>query len=39
VFEKGSTCGRQFDPASAARQELRAYLVLKVSNLPTQRRL
>jgi len=36
VFEKGSTCRRQFDTSSAARQELRAYLVLKISNLPTQ---
>jgi hypothetical protein len=39
VFEKGSTCGCEFDTASAARQDLRAYVVLKVSNLPTQRRL
>jgi hypothetical protein len=35
VFEKGSTCGCQFDTASAARQESRTYLVLKISNLPT----
>ena len=39
MFEKGSTCGCQSDTASAARQELRAYLVLQVSNLATQRRL
>jgi hypothetical protein len=36
VFEKSSTCGREFDTASAARQEWRAYLLLKIPNLPTQ---
>jgi hypothetical protein len=35
VIEKGSTRGCQFDPAGAARQESRPYLVLKISNLPT----
>jgi hypothetical protein len=34
VLEEGSTRRCQFDTASAARQELRAYLVLKLSNLP-----
>ena len=34
VSEKGSTRRRQFDTASAARQELSPYLVLKVANLP-----
>ena len=35
VFEKGSACRCQFDAASAACQESRTYLVLKVSNLTT----
>jgi hypothetical protein len=35
VIEKGATCRRQFDAASAAREELRTYLVLKISNLAT----
>ena len=39
MFEKGSTRWCQFDTASPARQQLCAYLVLKVSNLPTQGRL
>jgi hypothetical protein len=39
VIEEGSTRRCQFDTASAARQELHAYLVLKVSNLATERRL
>jgi hypothetical protein len=37
VIEKGSTRRCQFDPASAARQELGAHLILKIPNLPTQR--
>jgi hypothetical protein len=39
VVEKGSARRCQLDAASAACQESRAYLVLKVSNLPAQRRL
>jgi hypothetical protein len=39
MFEKRSTRRRQFDTASATNQQLRAYLVLKVSNLPAERRL
>jgi hypothetical protein len=39
MIEKRSTGRRQFNPASAARQELRAYLLLKVTNLPAKRRL
>ena len=37
--EMGYACLLYTSTASAARQELRAYLVLKVPNLPTQRRL
>jgi len=37
VIEKGSTRRCQFDPASAARQELGTDLVFEISNLPTQR--
>jgi hypothetical protein len=39
VIEKGSTGRCQVDTASSSRQELGANVVLKVSNLPTQRRL
>jgi hypothetical protein len=35
VIEKGATCRGQFDATSAPREELRAYLVLKISNLAT----
>jgi hypothetical protein len=34
MIEKRSTGWRQFDTASATRQQLRAHLVLEVSNLP-----
>jgi hypothetical protein len=36
VTEEGATRRRQFNAASAAYQKWRAYLVLKISNLPTQ---
>jgi hypothetical protein len=39
VIEKGATRRRQFDTASSSRQEWCANLVLKISNLPAQRRL
>jgi hypothetical protein len=39
VIEEGSTCWCQFDTASSSRQELGTDLVLKISNLPTQRGL
>jgi hypothetical protein len=39
VIEKGSTCGCEFDAAGAAREELRAHLAFKISNLPAQGRL
>ena len=39
MIEKGANRRCQFDAASATRQELRAYLLLKVMNLPAERRL
>jgi hypothetical protein len=39
VIEKGSTRKSQFDAASGTHQKLGTYLLLKVSNLPTQRGL
>jgi hypothetical protein len=39
MIEKRSTGWRQFDTASATSQQLRAYLVLEVSNLPAERGL
>jgi hypothetical protein len=39
VIEKGPTRRCQVDAASSSRQKWGAHLVLKISNLPTQRRL
>jgi hypothetical protein len=39
VIEKGSTRRCQFDAASAAREQLGTDLVLKIADLPAQRRL
>jgi len=36
VIKKRSTCSRQFDATSAARQEVGAYFFLKISYLPAQ---
>ena len=39
AIEEGSARWCQFDAASATRQELHAYLLLKITNLPAERRL
>jgi len=39
MIEKGAACHGQFDAARASRQELRADLFFKVTNLATQGRL